>query len=186
MKKILCLLLMLSLDAGAAEVGGVTVNDTVHMGNSDLVLNGAGVRSKFVFDLYVVGLYLKNRKHDALDVYTDPGEKRISLQILTDINAEDLIYNFDKAINKNSSADELAEIKTEQHEFGIVFHKLGRVKRGDFILMDYMPGVGTQVTINGALRGTIKGAAFYTALLKIWLGEKAADEELKQKLLGGK
>lgn len=186
MRKILFLMLCASLNAGAVEVGGVTVNDTVHMGSRDLLLNGAGVRSKFIFDLYVVSLYLTGKKSDATGVFADPGEKRISLQILTDINAEDLIYNFDKAIEKNSSADELAAIRTEQHEFGIAFHKLGRVKPGDFILMDYVPGVGTQVTINGALRSSIKGAAFYNALLKIWLGEKPADEDLKRKLLGGK
>lgn len=186
MKKILLVLLCLSLNAQAIEVDGVVVNDGVHLGRSNLVLNGAGVSRKFIFDLYVVSLYLSAKKNSAMDVFSDTAEKRISLQMLSDMSAEDMIYTFDKAIAKNNTDDELAAIRQEQHDFGTVFHKLGHVKKGDFILMDYLPGTGTQITINGALRGTIKGAAFYTALLKIWLGDKPSDEELKLKLLGGK
>lgn len=186
MKKILVILLCLSLNAEAIEVGGVVLNDTVHLGRSNLVLNGAGVRSKFIFELYVAALYLGSKKYSATDVLADPGEKRIYLQILSKINAQDLIYTLNKAIDKNSSDAELAAITPERREFDNVFQKLGYVNKGDYIQMDYLPETGTLVTVNGALRATIKGAAFYNALLKIWLGEKPGDETLKLQLLGGK
>jgi hypothetical protein len=180
------LLCCLSLSAQALELGGVVVSDSAHLGRSNLLLNGAGVRSKFVFDLYVASLYLSAKKNSAAEVITDEGEKRISLQILREINAEDLVSSLDKAIVRNQTDEELAAIKVEQHEFRSIFSKLVHVKKGDSILLDYLPATGTQVSVNGAPQGSIPGAAFYTALLKIWLGEKPADETLKLKLLGGK
>jgi hypothetical protein len=40
--------------------------------------------------------------------------------------------------------------------------------------------------VNGQARGTaIPGEDFYTAVLRVWLGEKPADSGLKKGLVGG-
>lgn len=188
MKKLLLIawLFLLSSSVYAVEVEGVKLADTAHLGNGNLVLNGAGVRSKFIFDLYVAALYLNAKKTSATAVLADPGEKRIALHLLDDISSDNLLYAFNKAIEKNHTDEELRAIKDEMHEFEIIFNKMGRVRKGDVVMLDYLPTAGTLISVNGSSRGAIAGSAFNMALLKIWLGDNPAQEDLKLKLLGGK
>ena len=58
-------------------------------------------------------------------------------------------------------------------------------KSGDTILLDYVPGTGTRVLINGESKGMIPGEEFNRALLRIWLGDQPADAALKKAMLGG-
>ena len=185
MKKLLMLLLCLSFTAQAVELEGVRLEDNVHLGSSNLVLNGVGVRSRFIFDIYVAALYLGAKKSSADEVLADAGEKRLALYLLRDISGENLLYAFKRGFENNHTYDELMVMKLAMHNFELIFHKMGKLKEGDIILMDYQRDVGTQVKLNGVLRGTSPGAEFNTALLQIWLGGKPAQEALKLKLLGG-
>ncbi len=186
MKKYLLIicLICISWTAQGVEVGGEMLDDSAHLGSHNLILNGAGVRSKFIFDVYVVALYLGAKKNSATAVMSDMGEKRITLHLLRDVNAEELLFSFKKAIKKNHTDEELLEIKEQLHDFEMIFHALVKVKKGDVIFLDYQRSTGTQIRLNGSERGIIVGTAFYTAMLKIWLGEQPAQDDLKQKLLG--
>jgi len=44
------------LSTMAVEKGGITMPDTIQAGSDSLNLNGAGIRSKFIFDLTAVPL----------------------------------------------------------------------------------------------------------------------------------
>ncbi len=187
MKKLILLVccVLMSWNVSALEVGGVKLTDSVHLGSRDLALNGAGVRSKFIFDLYVAALYLGEKKTSSAAVLGDAGEKRLALHLLRDISAETLSGSFNKAIRNNHSAAELSVLDVSLKEFAAIFATMSEVKKGDVITLDYLPASGTQVSVNGAVKGVVAGAAFNTALLKVWLGEKPAQEDLKKKLLGG-
>ncbi|MBP7668921.1 MAG: chalcone isomerase family protein, partial [Burkholderiaceae bacterium] len=50
-------LLALAGPVMAAEVAGVKLQEKVSVGGKDLVLNGAGVRTRMVFKVYVAALY---------------------------------------------------------------------------------------------------------------------------------
>ena len=50
---------------------------------------------------------------------------------------------------------------------------------------DYLPGTGTQISLNGRLLGTIAGVDFNRALLRIWLGNVPVQADLKKAMLGG-
>jgi hypothetical protein len=53
------------------------------------------------------------------------------------------------------------------------------------VLIDWLPENGTRLTVNGQVKGKdIAGEDFYKALLKIWLGNKPVQDDLKQALLG--
>ena len=52
------LCLLLAVPAGAGTLAGVTLPDTAQVAGKDLVLNGLGLRKKFVIKVYVGGLYL--------------------------------------------------------------------------------------------------------------------------------
>ena len=83
-------------------------------------------------------------------------------------------------------AEELKALDARINEVSKILASVKEVKKGEVILFDYVPGVGTRVSVAGTLKGNIEGADFNRALLKVWLGEKPVQEELKQSLLGKK
>ena len=56
-------------------------------------------------------------------------------------------------------------------------------KNSNEVLLDYLPGQGTRVTIKGDVKGVIDGKDFNDALLNIWLGDEPADDDLKEAML---
>jgi hypothetical protein len=59
-------------------------------------------------------------------------------------------------------------------------NKIGDVKEGDIVTFNYSPKDGTSVVLNGKTVGSsIGGKALYDAVLRIWLGEKPIDQDLK-------
>lgn len=186
MKKLLLLIccLFLSWNAGAMEVSGVKLPDSIHLGNHDLVLNGAGLRTRFFFKVYVAALYLGEKTHTVEAVLDESGVKRVSMHILREISDEKMLNAFNEAIAANHSPAEMQALEPQLKELTAIFHAIGKVKEGDVVNLDYFPDSGTQFIVNGVQRGNIPGAAFNRALLKIWLGDKPAQADLKQEMLG--
>lgn len=186
MKKILLFLsaMLLSVNVYAKEIGGLTVVDSTQLGGKTLFLNGAGIRSKMMFDIYVVALYLgeKTKKSDV--VIADVNNKRVALHILFGLKSETLLEAFKKAIEANHSEVQLVAMDGQLRKFYAIFNTIPEVKKGDVILLDYLAGVGTKVSINGTERGVVEGVEVNRALLKIWLGGKPVDDDLKKELLG--
>jgi len=75
-------------------------------------------------------------------------------------------------------------LKPQIDQFVGVFASVGQVKAGQVVAIDYTPGTGTQVSLDGAAKGTIPGEAFNRALMKVWLGDNPVQESLKKALLG--
>ena len=187
MKKILLVCcLLLSWNVNAREVNDVRLADSIKLGAADLQLNGAGTRVRVIIDVYVAALYLGTKTNKADDVLFDPGSKRVALHMLYGMKSEKLLDAFRAAIEANHSAAELSSLDTELKKFYAIFGAVSSVNKGDVILLDYLPTAGTKVTINGVERGVVEGVEFNRALLKIWLGAKPVEEELKKELLGVK
>lgn len=179
------LLLCLCAYAQAAEVEGVKLADSVHLGSRDLQLNGAGVRNWFFLDLYIAALYLPEKSTSWAAAQADGGEKLVALHLLISIGADHLYSALNNAIAANHTPAELSALETPLGEFAAIFRAIDEMKKGDIVTLDYLPGSGTQVSVNGVAKGMVGGAPFYGALLKVWLGDKPAQADLKQKLLGG-
>lgn len=174
----------LAYPAQGAEVAGVKLEDTVSIdrGGPMLSLNGAGIRKKFFVKVYVGALYLTKKASTVEAVLADPGPKRVLMHFLyKKVEREKLTEGWTEGFQKNSGA-EMAKLQARLDDFNKLF---ADAKAGDVILLDYLPGEGTRVTMNGQAKGTIPGADFNTALLKVWLGESPADSGLKQAMLGG-
>lgn len=177
------MLLLCALPAAAVEVAGVKVADAATVGAQALVLNGAGIRTRIIFKVYVGALYLAQKRATAAEALAQNGAKRVSLTLLRDLSAQQLSEAFDKGIEANNGAAEIEALKPRIAQLLALFSD-GR--EGDVILIDYLPGSGTAVTLSGAPQGKpIPGENFYRALLRIWLGDKPVDEDLKQAMLGG-
>ena len=188
MKKILLVICcaLLSWNASALEVAGVKLSDSVHVGSRDLVLNGAGLRTKLFFKVYVAGLYLTEKQTAANVIIADENPQRVALHMLRNLSDEQLLNAFNEAIAANHTKAEMAGLEAPMKQMTDIFHLRNEIKVGDVITLDYLPGSGTQISLNGTAQGTIAGEMFHHALLKIWLGENPAQDSLKLKLLGGK
>jgi len=176
------LLLLLSPSLYAREIAGVHLADSISIGGQTLSLNGAGIRSKFVFDIYVGALYLTTKTSDAKQAINMAGPKRISMHFLYDeVEKEKLTDGWTDGFENNIDEKSFNALKPRLAEFNKLFVT---VKKGDVIILDYTPQQGTSVTINGQLKGKVTGADFNQALLKVWLGNEPADEDLKEGMLG--
>jgi len=176
------------LTAGAAsaiEAGGFRFDDRISVGGSELLANGAGVRTKLVFDVYAMALYLPAKATTAEAVVGQKTTRRIALQLLRDVGADDFVEALRAGIQANLSAGEYAALKPQIEQFAATLMAVKEVTKGTPVLIDYFPSSGTRITIAGQVRGKdIPGDAFYDALLKIWLGGKPVQADLKAKLLG--
>jgi hypothetical protein len=185
-----CYGLVLSSAVAASEIAGVKFDEHVYIaqGVPELVLNGVGVRRKFVMvKIYAAALYLKEKRTSADAVLSDPGPKRVAMHILQqEITAEELIAAFNDGLAANNQPTELAPLEKRIRDLASMMRQVGKISQGGVILLDYLPDIGTRVTVNGVARLTIPGADFNRALLRIWLGDRPVDGRLKQALLGGR
>jgi hypothetical protein len=58
------------------------------------------------------------------------------------------------------------------------------LKKGAVVVLDYLPGTGTRISINGEEKLVIKGEDFFQAMLRIWIGNKPVDGGLRRAMLG--
>ncbi len=178
------LVLVVALPVQAREVAGVEVPESVTLHNDDtpLVLNGAGVRRKFFFKIYVGALYLPQKVHSAEAVFAQTGPKRVRMHFLYDeVPRAKLVKAWEEGFAANQDAATLARLRERLDRFNALFPD---VKRGDVIDLDYVPERGTEVWINNSLAGSIEGADFQRALLAVWLGAEPADAALRDAMLG--
>jgi hypothetical protein len=184
---VLLLSAVITISADAAEIEGVKLADNVQLGGAgpDLVLNGAGVRTRVFFKVYVGALYLQKKTGSTDAVLGDAGAKRIAMHMLRDLDAEQLFSALNDGLKKNHAPGELARLEPQVKQLEGIFNAVKAAKKGDVILLDYLPGAGTRVTVRGDDKGTIAGEDFNRALLRIWLGEQPADAALKRAMLGG-
>jgi hypothetical protein len=180
-------LAVLFTGASAAEVGGVKLEDKLRLTPTgpELVLNGAGIRTRFVFKVYVGALYLPEKKAAARDVLALAGPKRVAMNMLRDLTAQQLAEALVDGISNNANAAEQAAMKARIDELVAIMNGLGEAKQGDAIALDFLPGSGTRVVVNGRQHGkAIQGEDFYRVLLRIWLGDEPVDDDLKKAMLG--
>jgi hypothetical protein len=185
MRGALLLLALVAAPALAAEVAGIKVDERVKVESSELVLNGAGLRTKAFFKVYVAGLYLAEKKASADEVLALPGAKRVSMRLMRDLSAKQLTDALDEGIRDNTPAAEQEVLKGRIAELTAIMNSLRSAKEGDVIALDWLPETGTRVVLNGEAKGkAIAGEDFYRALLRIWLGDDPVSGSLKKALLG--
>jgi len=171
--------------AQTVEVSGVKFNQNVALAGSALQLNGAGTRYKTIIKVYAAALYLPAKTTSPEAVLASPGPKRMQVAMLRDIDANELGKLFTRGMEDNSSREEFGKTITGTLRLADMFAARKRLVAGDQFTIDYVPGRGTIIAINGQPQGEpIKEPEFFTALMRIWLGQSPADALLKNALLG--
>ena len=167
----------------AAEVAGVKIEERIKLGNADLVLNGAGLRSKLFIKVYIGALYVTQKASTATALLDTASPRRMSLRLLRDLDADALYGALRDGLKDNNSAAELIALKAPVDQFAELMKKIGNARSGDTVAIDFTTeGVG--VSLNGEAYGKVSSAPFARALLKVWLGDNPVDASLKKALLG--
>ena len=172
-----------SAGASALEVGGVNLPDKESVGGQELVLNGAGVRTRAFFKVYVASLYVP-AKATTTGAVLAKGPRRIQMNLLRNLSPDQLVDALVDGLKDNNGEAELAAVKAQQEQMVAAMKGLGYVKEKDVVALDYVDGT-TRIVLNGQVKATIPGDAFNAALTKVWLGDKPAQADLKKSLLGG-
>lgn len=174
--------LFLISNVWAVEIEGVNVPELVTVSGESLQLNGAGVRTKFFFDIYVGALYLPEKTGNANEAIEMSGPKQVSMTFLySEVTREKLISAWDEGFRLNQSAAEVAALKERLDQFNALFVT---THKGDVYVFNFFANDSTGVVLNGKEVGRIAGADFQRALLTVWLGERPADNGLKSAMLG--
>jgi hypothetical protein len=183
----LAMALPLTALAQHVEVAGVKYETTAEVGGAKLQLNGAGIRYKAFFKVYTAGLYLAAKASSPEAVLGAAGAKRLHIQMLREIDGNELGKLFTKGMEDNSTREEFSKAINGVLRVAEIFSSKKRMSTGENFSIDWIPGAGTVVSVNGKQHGEpIKEPEFYNVLLKIWLGKSPADEQLKDALLGVK
>lgn len=184
MKNILLILSIISSFSLTAQkkIGGIEVPVKVNFNETNLELNGAGVRTKYFMDMYVGGLYLTAKNDNGVIVMNDDKTMVIKLQIVSSlITTKKMVDAVDEGFKKSTKGKQ-AELKAEIDKFKAVFSP--EIKENDVYDFVYIPEKGTVVYKNNKPTITIKGLEFKKALFGIWLCSEPADADLKAAMLG--
>ena len=179
---ILAVLMMTTL-AYAVEIGGINMPESLESSQAKLMLNGAGVREKFFMDLYVGGLYLKEKSQDAQAIVEADEPMAIRLHIISSMITSKKMEKATREGFENATGGNTEAIKVQIEEFISVFKE--EIKEGDIYNLIYLPGKGVAVSKNDKSKSIIKGLPFKQAMFGIWLSDKPAQKSLKKAMLGG-
>ena len=167
----------------AIDVEGVKLDDRISVGGHELVLNGAGVRKRAIFKIYVGSLYVPTKARTAQDVLAK-SPRRVQLNLLRNLSADQLVEALMDGLKQNLTDAEMQAIAAPIGEMAAIMKAFGQAREGGVVTLDF-DGAATAIGLDGTPRGTIEGAAFNDALMRIWVGEHPAQAELKKAMLGG-
>ncbi len=163
----------------AAEIEGINFGDRFTKADVSLELRGAGLLRVMVFaKIYVAALYLPADVPSKLALSDVP--KRLEVEYLRSIAGDDFGPATRKKMSENVDPQTYERLQPRLEYHNSLYQD---VQAGDRYALTYIPGIGTELTLNGEPKGTVEGADFAAALFSIWLGPKPISESLKKELL---
>jgi hypothetical protein len=166
--------------APAREIEGVIFADRVELRGAPLLLSEVGLlRTRILVKAYVAALYLRPEDSPARALEDVP--KRLEIEYFWGIGAADFARATEQGIARNVEAALLTRLRPYIERLNALYQD---VEPGDRYALSYAPGVGTELALNGEVKGVIEGADLAAALFAIWLGEDPIDASLRAQLLG--
>ncbi|TXH88057.1 MAG: hypothetical protein E6Q78_12480 [Rhodoferax sp.] len=186
---VLATLAFLPQASRAVEVAGVNYAAQLQNGPHTLLLNGAGIRRKASSNLYSAALYLSQPARSPEEVLSSTGPKQLRVFMLQDVNSRDMGDMLARGLATNNRDDDLAAIVPEMLDLGSFIADRGKLRTGDGFQIDWDPAVGTTITVfqreeGKPVRQVFEKKDLIAPMMRIWLGTKPADPQLKAALLG--
>lgn len=170
---------------GQVTVAGVVLPQAIDSALGHLQLNGAGLRRRLLARVYVLSLYTP-RKVTSFEAAADPRmPRRLHFIFQRDVSRREFSDVIIKAISSSSTPLEIAQAGVGIAKLGEMVNSRKVLKSGDSLSVDWVPGQGTQILVNGKPEGElIADHALNLAVLRIFLGARPVDVRLKDELLG--
>ena len=173
--------------AAVQDINGVKVEDNITLAGTKLQLNGAGIRYKAIFKVYVGELHTTQKVTSLDELIAAPGPKRLSMTFLREIEAGPFGKLLTRGVEDNVPKNEMSKLVPGLIRMGDIFTVNKALMPGDVIHLDWIPGTGMVVTAKGKVQGEpFKEPEFYKAIMSIWFGPSPADFKLKEAMLSGK
>lgn len=170
--------------AQGLKLAGVEIAPAAQVAGARLVLNGAGIRYKFV-KVYTAALYLGAKASTPEAVLAQAGPKRLAVTMLRDIDGNELGKLFTRGMQDNNDKAEFSKMIAGTLRMSEIFSTRKKLVAGESFTVDWVPGTGTVIAVNGQAAGApIAEPEFYSGLMRIWLGPNPAEATLKAALLG--
>lgn len=168
MKRIVLMLSILAFNSiNAKSLADVNLEDSLNVLDNTLVLNGIALRKKLFIKVYVGGLYLKSMSHNASEILSSDSPRVMVMKFLYNVSKDKMCDawidgvkdNFKEATSEvNSNIKSLCDMMED-------------VPKGGEIKVTYIPGNGSEVSVNSKVKGSLSGKATADAILSTWLGE---------------
>lgn len=182
---VLALFLGASALAATIDIAGVKVEDSATVAGTKLQLNGAGIRYKGPFKVYVAELYTSKKVTSLDELIASPGPKRMTLVMTRDIDAGPFGKLLTRGMEDNNPKAEMSKLVPGLMKMSEIFTANKNFVPGDTIHMDWIPGTGLVIFARGKVQAEpFKEPEFFKALMGIWLGPSPAYWKLKDNLLG--
>ena len=165
--------------AAAVELEGVRFAERRHVGDARLNLNCVALmRYQYVIKAYVAALYLGSGVGPG-DVLGDV-PKRLEINYFWNLDGDDIAKAGEEILARNVDADMRVKLRSRLDQINALYEN---VKPGDRYALTYIPGVGTELSLNEQRKGVIPGADFAAAYFRIWLGEQPIDASFRDRLI---
>lgn len=170
----------IAASAHSAELEGVRMADTLAVGDATLKLNGIGVRTRFILDVYVGALYLPQPATSTRAILDTDAPRAIVIEFLRNVGRDKIR----DAYRDGFAANAPDQSRRQHANIARLLDLIPDVHKGERILFTYQPGIGATITMPGSMQASFEGKEFADAYFLLYLGPKPADEALKQALLG--
>lgn len=180
----LVLSLFVSLPTQALTIKDVDVKETMQLDNQELVLNGAGVRTKMFVDGYIAALYLTEKSQNAEAIIAAEKPMAVRLIITSNLISPKRMSDSTRDGFISSTGGNIAPIAKEVEELISAFKD--SVEKGDVFDLVYQPETGVTVYRNGEKKTSVQGLEFKKAMFGIWISKGTIQKDLRTKMLGSK
>jgi len=157
------------------------IDSTISGNEMKMVLTGTAERTKYFFNVYAIGSYLKEgvTVNNAEELAETDSPKQLHLVMERDVSGNDMAEAFRVAIRLNHPEPEFGEELTMLVEC----MRSHPVAKGDHVWLTYIPGLGLHVNLEGKTEMKIKNVPFARAVWEIYLGKNNLGETIKKGLV---
>ena len=124
------------------------------MGNQDLHLQGAGLRTKLIFDVYVAALYVGDRPVSAAALMETTNPRVITLRLMRDVDALTLGHALDEGLQANLSPAELESLRPAVERLLAIMADIKLAVKGSQVVLS-LGSEGVSVAFDGVERGRV-------------------------------
>lgn len=175
---------LMRTDAFSTEVNETTIPDTLNAGETELILNGIGLRTLFGFKVYYASLYLPQKRTSAQAIIDADEPQAVTMTMKRRSDSRKIQIKFLRSLATSAGIPD-QKLFTMESDYGIYTKQIttyvgwlieDETLKGHCWKMIYTPDKGVDVYTGSpdkpVFKGTIPGYEFKRILWGVWLSPK--------------